>query len=361
MGEFTFVPVWVAQDVLVLVAAVFTVVYILKKEERPTQILLEMVCFCLLDAAVYENFATLMKWYGYGRSLIMIFNVPLTVPVVEFLVIYTTLRVLSTMKIPTWCKPLIVGVSGMIFDFSMDPVATMQVFTTREATIGRWSWFVGPHDVHIFTDPVYNYTGDPLCGYAAAFLLLGRYWHRRSGYNRTVGYVYPIVTMLGALAILVSRSPASFSGWGPSSRRVAKCRMGDDGRLSPAVAIVLLATLSAGQDERGALLQGRSPGLPRSCRAAGERSPLHRRRPLLERAPIGGRGGCRRCGAPLRRVRVVATESYCFMKWRISRGLLPMAGPTIPASPSPPPDGPRGCSRPSGGAGGRRLTPCPGP
>ncbi len=44
---------------------------------------------------MYENFATLMKWYGYGRSLIMIFNVPITVPIVEYLVVYSTLRILQ--------------------------------------------------------------------------------------------------------------------------------------------------------------------------------------------------------------------------------------------------------------------------
>jgi hypothetical protein len=247
MGEFTFVPVWVAQDILVLIATVVTVVYILKKEERPVQILLELVCFCLLDAAVYENFATLMKWYGYGRSLLMVFNVPLTVPLVEFLVIYATLRVLGTMKVPTWCKPFIVGLSGMIFDFSMDPLATMQVFATREGTIGRWSWFVGPHDVHIFTDPVYNYTGwILLCGYAAAFLLLGRYWHRKSGYNRTVGYAYPVVTMLGALAILVSPL-SSFLLWlGPFFTKGSSAEWVMIAVLTAAT-IVLLATLWRGR------------------------------------------------------------------------------------------------------------------
>jgi hypothetical protein len=205
MGDFTFVPIWVAQDLLILLATVVTVVFILKKETRPIQILLEMACFCLLYAGVYENFATLMKWYGYGRSLLMVFNVPLTVPLVEFLVVYFSIRVLATMEIPSWCKPFVVGLAGMLFDFSLDPLATMQVFTTREWSIGRWSWFVGPNDVHIFTDPVYNYTGwILLCGFAAAFILLGRFWYKRSGYNRVVGYVYPVLAMLAALGVLVS-------------------------------------------------------------------------------------------------------------------------------------------------------------
>ena len=205
MGSFTFVPVWIVQDVLILAAAVGVLVYIMKKEEHPTQILLEMICFCLLYAAVYENFATLMKWYGYGRSVIMVFNVPLTVPIVEYLVVYSTLRMLQATRMPTWVKPFVVGASGMLFDFSMDPVATMQVFAGQEGPIGRWSWFIGPNDVHIFTDPVYNYTGwILLCGFAAVFLLLGRFWHRKSGHSSVVGYLYPVLAMLAALGVLVS-------------------------------------------------------------------------------------------------------------------------------------------------------------
>jgi hypothetical protein len=247
MGEFTFVPVWVAQDVLVFLAAIVAIVYIVKKEERPIQTLLEMVCFCLLYAAVYENFATLMKWYGYGRSLIMVFNVPLTVPIVEFLVIIMTLRLLATMKVPTWSKPFIVGLSGMLFDFSMDPLATMQVFATREGTIGRWSWFPGAGDVHIFTDPVYNYNGwILLCGYAAAFLLLGRYWHRRSGYNRVVGYIYPIVSMIAALGILVTPL-SNFLLWlGPFFTKGSNAEWVMLAVLG-AVPVVLLATLWRGK------------------------------------------------------------------------------------------------------------------
>jgi hypothetical protein len=43
-----------------------------------------------------------------------------------------------------------------------------------------------------------------LCGYAAAYLLLGRWWHRKSGYRPLVGYLYPVLAMLLALATMVS-------------------------------------------------------------------------------------------------------------------------------------------------------------
>lgn len=185
--------------------AVATALYIVKREEHPASVLLEMVCFVFLYAAVYENFATLVGWYGYGRSLVMVFNVPLSVPVVEYLVVWATLRLASRMEMPDWSKPFVAGLSGMLFDFTLDPLAIRQVFSTAEGTIGRWSWFPGPGDVTLYAEPVYNFSGWVLlCGYAAAYLLLGRWWHRRSGYRPLVGYLYPVLAMLLALGTMVS-------------------------------------------------------------------------------------------------------------------------------------------------------------
>jgi len=226
MGSFTIVPAWIVEDAIVFAVAVITVIFVLRNEKHPVSILMEMLCFIALYAAVYENLATLMGWYGYGRTLLMIGNVPLSVPLVEYLVVYATLRVLATMDVPTWVKPFVVGGAAMVFDFALDPLAIKQVFVTLERTIGRWSWFMGPRDVGIYGEPVYNFAGWVLiCGYAAALLLLGRYWHRRSGYARAVGIAYPILTMIAALGLVVSPlssfllwlgpflSKGSFSEW----------------------------------------------------------------------------------------------------------------------------------------------------
>jgi hypothetical protein len=40
--------------------------------------------------------------------------------------------------------------------------------------------------------------------YGATFLLLGRWWFRRSGYQPVVGYLYPFVAVVCALAAMVS-------------------------------------------------------------------------------------------------------------------------------------------------------------
>jgi hypothetical protein len=205
MGTFTFVWQWIVMDVIVYLLAVILIVFIVKKEKHPAAILLEFICFVLLNAAVYENFATLMGWYGYGRSLIMIFNVPASVPVMEYIVVYAALRLADAMKIKAWMKPLFVGVFGMLTDFSLDPLAVSQRFATLEGTTGRWTWYPALGDVQIFDIPIYNFTGwILLCGYSTVFLLLGRWFFRKMGEMNWAGFLYPPVSMILALGVMVS-------------------------------------------------------------------------------------------------------------------------------------------------------------
>lgn len=200
----TFVSDWVLQDLLIIIVGTITVLFIIKKEPRPAVTILELICFCLLYAAMFENLATLVGYYVYGQSIMMIWNVPLAIPLVETLVVYSSLRLTNYMKLPTWSKPIIVGFMGMLFDFTLDPVATNEIYPTTAGSIGRWTWHLGtPTDVNIYGIPVHNFSGWILiCGLGAAFLLVGRYWYKKSNYNPRVGYSYPILLMLAALVVL---------------------------------------------------------------------------------------------------------------------------------------------------------------
>ena len=207
MEWFTLVPLWVIQDAVILVLAVLTIGFIVKKEKKPLPILLEFICFILLYAGVYENLASVMGWYNFGRSWVMVFNVPITIPVIEYLFVYTVLRFCEKIRLPKWTVPLFAGAMGVIADLPLDPLSMQQRAVTNEypGGIGRWTWFIESTDAAALEVPIYNFSGWMLlCGYAAAFILLGRYWYKKSGENKWVGRFYPPLCMLGALAVMVS-------------------------------------------------------------------------------------------------------------------------------------------------------------
>jgi hypothetical protein len=196
---------WLLADLLTLAITVLVMVFIMKKSRHPVIILLEAFAFVLFYASVYENFAVVQGWYVYGHGLMMVGDVPLSVPLIEVDVLLTVLWLLEKMEIPTWCKPFVAGLFGALQDFSLDPYTVRQVFTVDGLTSGRWSWLLPEGAANIYGVPVYNFPGWTLIMlYAAVFILLGRWGFKRSGYKPIVGYVLMIF-----LALLAMVSPLS--------------------------------------------------------------------------------------------------------------------------------------------------------
>lgn len=196
---------WLLADLLTLLVSLMLLVIVIRKSKHPIVVLLEAFAFVFLYASVFENFAVVQGWYVYGRSLLMIGDVPLSVPLIEMCVFVTGLWLLEKMQIPEWCKPFIVGLFGMLQDFSLDPIAVRQIFNGQHVTTGRWTWLIEKWMVNIYDIPVYNFPGWMLIMlYASIFILLGRWWFKRSGYNPVVGYVYPFLSILLALIAMVS-------------------------------------------------------------------------------------------------------------------------------------------------------------
>nr|MDO8113758.1 carotenoid biosynthesis protein [Candidatus Sigynarchaeota archaeon] len=199
---------WFVQDVIVVAITLIVVVFIIKKSKHPVQALLEGFCFVFLYAGIFENFAVIMGWYVYGRSLLMFIAVPLSVPLIEMDVFIVGLWMLEKVRVPDWCKPFIMGLLGMLQDFSLDPLATHQVYTVDTVTSGRWTWILTPGAVNIYGIPVYNFPGWMLIMlYATIFVILGRRWFKRSGYKASVGNGYPFASL--GLALLAMMSPVS--------------------------------------------------------------------------------------------------------------------------------------------------------
>jgi hypothetical protein len=202
----TAIPVpWLLADLLTLLLSLLLMVFVIQKSKHPVVVMLEAFCFVFLYASIFENFAVVQGWYVYGRSLLMIGDVPLSVPLIEMDVLVTGLWLLEKMHIPEWCKPFVVGLFGMLQDFSLDPIAVRQVYETQGVISGRWTWLIEKWMVNIYDIPVYNFPGWMLIMmYASIFLLLGRWWFKRSGYKPAVGYAYPFLMIFLALVAMVS-------------------------------------------------------------------------------------------------------------------------------------------------------------
>jgi hypothetical protein len=197
---------WLIQDVIALLLAVFILAFIMRREKRPWIVLLELFAFVFLYASVYENAAIVMGLYSYGRSLVMIGFVPASVPIIEAGVLITGIWFLEKTSLPKWAWPPIIGLFGMLQDFSLDPLAIRQVHTVGEVTSGRWNWLINPAtNANILKIPVFNFPGWMLIMfYGATCLLIGRWWYQKSGYRPLVGYAYPFIAMFAALLLMIS-------------------------------------------------------------------------------------------------------------------------------------------------------------
>ncbi len=196
---------WLLADIVTLLITLYVVIFLLNHVAHPASLLLEGFAFVFLYASIFENFAVVNGWYVYGRSFLMVADVPLSVPLVEMDVFLVGLWLLDKMDIPAWCKPFVLGLFGMLQDFSLDPVATHQVFTVQGVTSGRWTWLITPEVANIYRIPVYNFPGWVLIMlYGSIYVLLGRWWFRRSGYKPAVGYIYPFAAFVLAFITLVT-------------------------------------------------------------------------------------------------------------------------------------------------------------
>jgi hypothetical protein len=196
---------WLVQDIIALLLCLFVLGVIIKREKHPIVTILEVFAFIFLYASIYENAAIVMGLYSYGRSLVMIGFVPASVPIIEACVLITGFWFLEKITVPDWAKPPIIGLFGMLQDFSLDPLAIRQVFTTAGVASGRWNWLIGPTDVNILNIPVFNFPGWMLIMlYGSASLLVGRWWYKKSGYRPLVGYLYPFLAMIAALLLMIS-------------------------------------------------------------------------------------------------------------------------------------------------------------
>jgi hypothetical protein len=204
---------WLVSDLVINGLALWGLLFLVSRSERPVPLLLEVAALSLLYAAVFENAAVARGNYIYGRSLFMIGDVPAAVPFEEIMILVMGLAMLRKAGMPVWSRPLITGLFGMLQDFSLDPIATRQIFTVNGLTSGRWTWLPDGGPVNILHIPVYNFSGwQMIMTYGGLCLLVGRAMYRRSGYSARTGLIYPLAAAL--VAVILIHTPLSmFALW----------------------------------------------------------------------------------------------------------------------------------------------------
>lgn len=197
---------WLIQDIIAILLTLLCLVFIIRREKHPVSVVLEMFAFVFLYASIYENAAIVMGLYSYGRSLLMIGFVPASVPLIEACVLITGIWFLTKTPVPKWAWAPVVGLFGMLQDFSLDPLAIRQVHTVGEVTSARWNWLINPAaEVNILRVPVFNFPGWMLIMfYGTICILLGRWWYEKTGFRPLVGYIYPFIAMVTALLLMIS-------------------------------------------------------------------------------------------------------------------------------------------------------------
>ena len=212
---------WLVQDIIALILSLFVLAFIIKRNHHPIVLILEAFAFVFLYASIYENAAIVMGLYSYGRSLVMIGFVPASVPLIEVCVLITGFWFLEKTSLPDWAKPPIIGLFGMLQDFSLDPLAVRQINTVGDVVSGRWNWLISSTDVNILKIPVFNFPGWMLIMlYGSTCLLIGRWWYRKSGYRKVVGILYPFLSMIASLLLMISPISNLLLWLGPIFQRV---------------------------------------------------------------------------------------------------------------------------------------------
>ena len=101
---------WLLADILTILITLLVGIFIVRKSRHPVVAMLECFGFVFLYASIYENFAVVQGWYVYGRSLLMVGDVPLSVPLLEMDVLVTGLWLLEKMEIPGLVQTLYRGI-----------------------------------------------------------------------------------------------------------------------------------------------------------------------------------------------------------------------------------------------------------
>lgn len=204
---------WLIIDLVTIACFFIMVGYVIKKEENPTPMVFAMFAF-LAYSGIFENIGhgyTLMHPYSPYR-LFRSGNIATTVSMLESLLFFAAYYLVKQLKVPKmlrFTKPVMVAFLATLPDFLIDPVMAVDTYIFEGVEHAQWNWhWVGNatevYENAFYTVPFYNFSGWYfLMLWFGISLAIGQWVHKKSGYNKIVGYIYPAFLPITSMMFMV--------------------------------------------------------------------------------------------------------------------------------------------------------------
>ena len=183
---------WFISEIVALALFFICIVHASKQENARFKIL-ELFGFCIASA-LFENAGVAGNIYNYDlHRVMMIGKVPLEIIFIEAAILYAALELVEYLKVPTWSKPLVVGLFASVQDMTLDPSAVFDLNAFDGAMSGQWNW-TSYYDGNFFGIPFFNFSGWLyLMTYFTMCIMIGRWLYKKTN-NKIIGYAYPFVS-----------------------------------------------------------------------------------------------------------------------------------------------------------------------
>ena len=179
-------------EILGLILLVSCAIYRIKKKDMPTiAIIMELVVILAFGMSL-EILAVQSGRYSYPPFNLMLFNVPLIIGIGWAVILFSTMWLTDSLKIPEWSRVFVDAFLALLIDLNMDAVAIRDIYTFGTISSGMWAWGI-PLDAEWFGVPWFNFSGWWfIIASMSAALRLTRYISRKR--NKTIiHFLYPII------------------------------------------------------------------------------------------------------------------------------------------------------------------------
>jgi uncharacterized membrane protein len=193
---------WFIAEILSMILFILCIVHAARQEHGIIRIL-ESFGF-LIYSAIYENIGVYTTMYNYDlHRIMMIGKVPVEILLIEAVTLYACITLADKLHIPAWGKPFVVGFLTSIQDMTLDPASVYDRHLFNGVLSGQWNWQLH-YSGTFFGIPFFNFSGWLyMMGYYVLVIELGKWWLKKSK-KEIVGYIYPILSTIAALLLLVS-------------------------------------------------------------------------------------------------------------------------------------------------------------